>query len=130
MTDFLHGLWRRSLDSPSVDLDYLFLTGLSPLALPLLQTYVDSTSDIQTAAILSALIPPFGHGRPYASASDGGGGGGADAELIERWAEMYRDMLDSWNLFSARVAYDVSRGSWAERLGAKRGGGPAGQCPV
>ena len=60
----------------------------------ILQSYVDRTGDIQTAAILSSYVSP-------AKFSD---------LRAERWLEAYRDLLDGFRLFHHRVAFDIDRG--------------------
>jgi len=59
-----------------------------------LQSYVDRTGDIQSAAILSSYVSP-------AKFSD---------FRVERWVETYRDLLDGFKLFHHRVAFDIDRG--------------------
>lgn len=60
----------------------------------LIQTYVNRTGDLQTAALVSYLQVPTRLRHPTA----------------ERWIESYRRLLDRWTLFNARIEFDISRG--------------------
>jgi len=82
------------------NLEGLILTGLDKTGFALLQSYVDKTSDIQTAAIISSLVLlPADWGLERA--------------LCSEWVESYRDLLNRWQLWQFRAAFDVAR---AERL--------------
>lgn len=76
------------------DIEGLIVTGLTPSGMDILQTYVDRTGDVQTAAILSSYVCPAQF---------------QDARA-ERWLEAYRDLLDSFKLFHHRVNFDIARG--------------------
>ncbi|KAG1751269.1 uncharacterized protein EDB91DRAFT_1234726 [Suillus paluster] len=76
------------------DIEGLIIAGLTPTGMDILQSYVDHTGDVQTAAILAAHICPAKF---------------ADTRA-ERWLEAYRDLLDGFKLFHHRVAFDVERG--------------------
>jgi hypothetical protein len=41
-----------------------------------------------------------------------------DKKEVERWVEGYRDMLDSWGMFTARSSFDVLRLERQKGLGA------------
>lgn len=60
-----------------------------------LQSYLDRTGDVQTAAIVSSLVCPWKF---------------KDTRQ-ERWLESYQDLLDGFKLYHFRVAFDVDRGS-------------------
>ncbi|KAA1125490.1 hypothetical protein PGTUg99_006396 [Puccinia graminis f. sp. tritici] len=60
----------------------------------LIQTYVNRTGDLQTAALASHLVVPTRLREPTA----------------ERWVDSYRRLLDRWTLFNVRVELDISRG--------------------
>lgn len=64
----------------------IVLTGLCPAVLPLLQSYIDRTADVQTAVLLCAHGPPslLQHSR------------------FTRWRKLYSQMLNSWQLYHAR----------------------------
>lgn len=76
------------------DIEGLVLTGLTPMGIDVLQAYVDSTGDVQTASILAALVCP----------------GTFQDSRAERWLEAYRSLLDSWRLFHHRCQFDIERG--------------------
>ncbi|KAJ7179577.1 hypothetical protein C8R46DRAFT_1074139 [Mycena filopes] len=76
------------------DIDGLVVTGLTKRGLDILQSYVDRSGDVQTAAILASYAVPtkFIDGR------------------AERWVEAYRDLLDGFKLHHHRVSFDIERG--------------------
>lgn len=76
------------------ELEGLILTGITPSGIKLLQSYVNKTSDVQTAALLSI----YGCPRYFSSPE------------VEEWVQTYRMMLNSWELFSVRAKFDVLRG--------------------
>lgn len=76
------------------DIEGLIVTGLTPSGMDVLQTYVDRTGDVQTAAIISSYVCPARF---------------QDARA-ERWLEAYRDLLDGFKLFHHRVNFDIARG--------------------
>lgn len=75
------------------ELEGLILTGITPRGIDLLQSYVDRTSDVQTAA----LIVSFGCPRYFKD------------DRAEHWLQCYRTLLNSWGMFSARAKFDVAR---------------------
>lgn len=78
------------------ELDGLLLTGLlDNSGFALLQSYVDRTGDVQTAALAGAFVHP----------------GQVNDSRVERWIEAYRGMLDHWKLYTVRARFDIARGS-------------------
>ncbi|CCH45343.1 WD repeat-containing protein [Wickerhamomyces ciferrii] len=75
------------------ELEGLILTGITPRGIDLIQSYVDRTSDVQTAA----LITSFGCPRYFTD------------ERAEHWLYCYRSLLNSWGMFSTRAKFDVAR---------------------
>ena len=75
------------------ELEGLILTGLTARGIDLLQSYVDRTSDVQTAALMGA----FGVPRYF-----------VDQRAIH-WTDCYRDLLNSWGMFNVRAKFDVAR---------------------
>lgn len=75
------------------DIDGIFVTGLTNSGMDLLQTYLDLSGDIQTAALLSVLPPTR-----------------AQDTRAARWLNSYRDLLDGWRLFHHRCQLDIDRG--------------------
>lgn len=76
------------------ELDVLLLTGLRPPALDVLQGWLDCTGDVQSVAALAARVVP----------------GKAHDARVGRWMDTYRDLLDSWQMFAERCAFDIARG--------------------
>lgn len=75
------------------ELEGLILTGVTPTGINLLQSYVDRTKDVQTAALISAFACP----RYFIS------------ERVKHWMDSYRTLLNSWQLFLVRAKLDVLR---------------------
>ncbi|KAK6461456.1 elongation factor 2 [Scheffersomyces coipomensis] len=75
------------------ELEGLILTGLTPRGIDLLQSYVNRTSDVQTAALISAFACP----RYFSD------------DRIKHWIDCYRSLLNSWGLFRTRAKFDVAR---------------------
>lgn len=75
------------------DIDGVILTGLTPMALDLFQSYVDKTTDVQTAALAISFAYPlyFEDERPM------------------HWIECYRNLLNSWKLYAKRSMFDIAR---------------------
>ncbi|PLW28547.1 hypothetical protein PCASD_18182 [Puccinia coronata f. sp. avenae] len=85
----------------------------------LIQTYVNRTGDLQTAALASHLILPTRLRHPSA----------------ERWVDSYRRLLDRWAMFKVRVELDISRGQRARQMASMMsstsvGGGGSGGAPT
>ncbi|KAJ6627385.1 hypothetical protein B0H10DRAFT_2161088 [Mycena sp. CBHHK59/15] len=76
------------------EIDGLIVTGLTKRGFDILQSYVDRTGDVQTAAILASYACP-------AKFSD---------SRAEHWVEAYRDLLDGFKLHHHRVSFDIERG--------------------
>lgn len=75
------------------ELEGLLLTGITGRGIDLLQSYVDRTSDVQTAALITA----YGVPRYF------------EDERVDHWIDCYRRLLNSWGLFSLRAKFDVTR---------------------
>ncbi|CCE61826.1 hypothetical protein TPHA_0B01530 [Tetrapisispora phaffii CBS 4417] len=84
------------------ELEGLILTGITPSGIDLLQSYVNKTSDIQSAAMVSI----FGSPRYFHD------------KRVDEWVSTYRDMLNSWEMFAMRAKFDVLR----SKLSKTRGG--------
>lgn len=76
------------------NIDGLIVTGLTNRGMDILQSYINNTGDIQTAAILGSYVSPHRI---------------RDSRVI-RWLETYRDMLDGFKLHHTRVLFDIERG--------------------
>ncbi|KAG8714755.1 hypothetical protein FRC08_011476, partial [Ceratobasidium sp. 394] len=78
----------------SGDLDAILFTGLTTSGIRLLQRYVDTTGDVQTASVLASLVCP----------------GMLQDERPEKWVTAYQDLLDGWRMFHQRCQFDIERG--------------------
>ncbi|KAJ6567321.1 hypothetical protein DFH09DRAFT_1156660 [Mycena vulgaris] len=76
------------------DIDGLIVTGLTKRGMDIVQSHVDRTGDVQTAAILASYACPLKF---------------TDARA-ERWIAAYRDLLDGFKLHHFRVSFDIERG--------------------
>ncbi|KAF5346773.1 hypothetical protein D9756_010433 [Leucocoprinus leucothites] len=76
------------------NIDGLIVTGLTNRCMDILQSYINHTGDVQTAAILGSYVSPHRI---------------RDSRVI-RWLETYRDMLDGFKLHHPRVLFDIERG--------------------
>lgn len=74
----------------------LLLTGIDSYGpgVDLLQNYIDRTGDIQTASLLLSLIPP----------------NKKEKSNVQNIIQLYRNLLDRWQLWTERAKFDVSRG--------------------
>ncbi|RLV91801.1 SEH-associated protein 4 [Spathaspora sp. JA1] len=75
------------------ELEGLILTGITPRGIDLLQSYVDRTSDIQTASLIASYACP----RYFSD------------ERITHWIDCYRNLLNRWGFFNIRAKFDVNR---------------------
>ncbi|CCE88896.1 Piso0_001686 [Millerozyma farinosa CBS 7064] len=75
------------------ELEGLILTGITPQGMDLLQSYVDRTSDVQTASLIAAVGCPRYFTDPR----------------FHHWVDCYRTLLNSWGMFSVRARFDISR---------------------
>ncbi|CED83292.1 Uncharacterized conserved protein, contains WD40 repeats [Phaffia rhodozyma] len=95
---------KAASSTASGDLIGLLFTGLrTNQGLTLLQRYVNRTSDVQTAAIISAHVPNFSFKRQNPSV---------------RWKDAYERYLLQWNLLGHRVAFKIK----SAKLARDRGG--------
>lgn len=85
------------------ELEGLILTGITPSGIDLLQSYVDKTSDVQTAALISL----FGCPRYFRD------------KRVDEWVQTYRSMLNSWELFAMRAKFDCLRTKLSETSGGE-----------
>lgn len=91
VSSYLRGVAERAVHDG--DIHGLFVTGLTGAGMDLLQAYVDSSGDVQTAALLAALSPALAH----------------DSRAM-RWMDTYHDLLDGWRFFHQRCQLDIERG--------------------
>ncbi|ODQ65515.1 hypothetical protein NADFUDRAFT_50797 [Nadsonia fulvescens var. elongata DSM 6958] len=91
LSKYLKSLVYRAIERG--DLEGLILTGLSPRSIDLLQSYVDRTGDVQTAALLTS----YGYPRFFRDAR------------AEYWIDSYKTLLNAWRMFSQRARFDIAR---------------------
>lgn len=91
LTSYLLKLTQQVVENG--DVDGIILTGITPRAVDLLQSYVDKTADVQTASLIVSFASPL-----YFT-----------DERITHWVECYRNLLNSWKLFAKRSMFDVAR---------------------
>jgi len=95
---------RRCMDRAVVrgTVDGVMVPGLASKAgLEILQSYVDRTGDVQSAAVLGSYVCPQGKVGQL---------GAWGMVRVERWVESYRDLLDGFKMFPCRVGFDIERG--------------------
>ena len=78
----------------SGSLEGLVLTGLGKRGIQLLQAYVDTTGDVQTAALVSAHIIESELAEE-------------DFQRLNKWVSAYRELLNVWQLWHIRGQLDV-----------------------
>lgn len=83
------------------ELEGLILTGLTPRGIDLLQSYVDRTSDVQSAALMAQFAVP----RYFKDSR------------VDHWIDCYRNLLNSWGLFKTRARFDVARTKLSKTVG-------------
>ncbi|KAJ2617614.1 hypothetical protein H4S08_000255 [Coemansia sp. RSA 1365] len=98
-------LWAGRLAVRRGDLDGLMITGICGSGRLIMQTYVDNTADVQTAALASIFDP----------CSDA-----AADETAEKWIYAYRHMLNKWRMFTTRCLFDIAHGNYRESKGLLR----------
>lgn len=74
-------------------LEGLIFTGITPVGFDLLENYMNKTSDVQTVASIAI----YGSPRYF------------DDSRVEKWADIYKNLLKSWTLFATKCKYDILR---------------------
>ncbi|TDH69533.1 hypothetical protein CCR75_003941 [Bremia lactucae] len=82
-------------------LEGIIVTGFNVDGIRLLQTYLDRTGDIQTLALFAARLP-----ATYVS----------ESAQLHQWIQIYKDLLNQWQLFHERARFDVGRAQLQDRL--------------
>lgn len=87
-----------------------------------MQRWLERTGDVQTVALLSAYFPQSR--LTY-----------RECQMVKKWVEGYRDLLDGWGMWGERVEFDVGRMEIGRGLGEDRrsdddGTGGVGTCPL
>ncbi|KAJ2852607.1 hypothetical protein IWW36_000236 [Coemansia brasiliensis] len=87
------------------EIDGLLITGISGGGRLVMQAYVDSTADVQTAALVSIFDPSNDVEA---------------AETAEKWIYGYRHLLNMWRMFTTRCLFDIAHGNSRESKGLAR----------
>jgi hypothetical protein len=115
VTAYLYCCMERAIARGTVD--GVIVPGLASRAgLEILQSYVDRTGDVQSAAVLGSYVCPPGKVGILGAWGSG---------RVGRWVESYRDLLDGFQMFHCRVGFDIERGQVVLGegvLGAEAGG--------
>ena len=91
------------------DLEGLAITGLSKPGIKIIQSFVDHSTDVQTAAlVVSRVILP----TDWA----------AERKICVEWVESYRRLLNVWQMWQSRALFDVDRADLLRRVKARNGG--------
>lgn len=101
LEEFLNGISQQSLAAGL--LDGLLVDGFSPRGLDIMSAYVDRTADVQTACVLTACVKarvPSDAVTAVALSTD---------VRVGLWLDVYRDLLDRWQLWVERAKFDVDR---------------------
>ncbi|GFS35706.1 GATOR complex protein MIOS [Trichonephila inaurata madagascariensis] len=91
LADFLDGLKTQMTETGN--LDGILLTGLTNDGLSLIQRYVDTTGDVQTASLIVLHTLPNQMSKDHRAIA---------------WVSSYRDLLDTWMLWKQRAMFDVN----------------------
>ncbi|CAL1286700.1 unnamed protein product [Larinioides sclopetarius] len=91
LVDFLEGVRKKMTETGN--LDGILLTGLTNDGLSLIERYVDTTGDVQTASLIVL------HTLPGQVCKD---------PRAKNWVASYRDLLDTWMLWKQRAMFDVN----------------------
>ncbi|KAJ1675765.1 hypothetical protein EV182_000625, partial [Spiromyces aspiralis] len=106
-------LRRTCLESiRSGKLEGLLVAGIQKYGQLLLTNYVDRTTDVQTAALISAFEPYHFSMSSYKAFSA--------AVIAERWAYAYRTILNWWRMFDQRCMFEISCGDRRVQNGFSR----------
>eukprot|EP00804_Cyclotella_cryptica_P030241 CCRYP_017117-RA/>CCRYP_017117-RA protein AED:0.04 eAED:0.04 QI:260/1/1/1/0.83/0.85/7/841/1309 len=85
------------------NLEGIIITGLDKRGVGIIQSYMDRTSDVQTAALISSrVIVPTEWG--------------AERRICNEWLESYRSFLNRMQMWHSRAAFDVGRNEILRRL--------------
>ncbi|KAL7519277.1 hypothetical protein ACHAWX_004064 [Stephanocyclus meneghinianus] len=85
------------------NLEGIIITGLDKRGVGIIQSYVDRSSDVQTAALISS--------RVIAPAE-----WGSERRICNEWLENYRMFLNNLQMWHSRAAFDVGRNEILRRL--------------
>ncbi|XP_026277027.1 GATOR complex protein MIOS-B [Frankliniella occidentalis] len=91
LSEYLRNLTAKLTDEG--DLGGILLTGTTLECIPLLQRFLDRTGDIQSISFIAARAFP-----PHLLKEDS----------VQEWISNYRNLLDSWKLWTQRAHFDIA----------------------
>ncbi|CAH1238277.1 MIOS [Branchiostoma lanceolatum] len=92
LVDYLEELTSEMVEKGN--LEGILLTGLTTDGIDLLENYVNSTADVQTACLAMVQACPSDVSKDT---------------RVQQWIESYRSLLDSWRFWHQRAQFDVHR---------------------
>jgi hypothetical protein len=81
----------------------LLLTGLTLDGIKILQSFVDKTGDVQTAALVTCRV-----NMPLSWKTE--------RRVCSEWLDSYRGLLNIWQMWQARAMFDVDRSELLKKL--------------
>ncbi|XP_078320421.1 GATOR2 complex protein MIOS-B-like isoform X1 [Crassostrea virginica] len=90
LKEYINRLTRKVIEVGN--LDGLLITGLTADGVSLISKFVDSTGDVQTAALICVFSLPNEMSK--------------DVRVLH-WIESYRELLDRWRLWHHRSKFDI-----------------------
>ncbi|KAF9268842.1 hypothetical protein L218DRAFT_1073280 [Marasmius fiardii PR-910] len=140
LTSYIRRYNQMAKDPGQMDfdggLDLITVTGLtSSEGREVLSRWVDRTADIQSVALLGWMGLSCNAYFFQSNNAKTGKGKVArarreDKKRVERWVEMYRDLLDSWQMFHERVEFDIERGEIGQRVLKENGSDGKVELPM
>lgn len=85
------------------DVEALTITGIEKMGIEILQSYVDSCGDVQTAALVTSRV---------VFPSDWV----AERRISAEWLHSYRSLLNRWQMWQSRAMFDVDRAELLRRV--------------
>ncbi|PRP89466.1 WD repeat-containing protein mio-like [Planoprotostelium fungivorum] len=73
------------------NIEGIILTGLDQRAMEIFEQYVNTTGDVQTAALVVAHLPKKNRDQ-----------------RVDMWIRSYRELMDVWELWHARARFDIA----------------------
>jgi hypothetical protein len=104
LEEFLHAELTSCIQSGN--LEGILITGLDRNGISLLQSYIDASSDVQTAALVSSRVIVPRDTR--------------EEKICTIWLEAYREMLNKWQMWQSRALFDVGRAELHRTLRARK----------
>jgi WD repeat-containing protein mio len=84
----------------------IVITGIETKGIQILESYVDRTADIQTAALLTSRVV-----FPSTTAEFS-----TERRICAEWLQSYRSLLNTWQMWQSRAVFDVDRAQWLRKV--------------